>query len=429
MRLRDGLGRVREPDWLAGTATSSLRSVCRARLSEPPQRGLALSRSAPGWNSTRCFRHGAMRVLPERNRALNSAESGFRNAYRLVLVDGRFAPELSRVEGLPAGRLARCHGGGDRGATGSGTSPRSKRRRNTSSRLPRSTPRFSPTASSSMSRRASTSIGRSRSSTWHRASGRLAAHAQPRCGRRRQPRVRSSRPIAGSGSYWRNDVVELRLAEDAELAQGRAHRGSGGGPASRRDADAVLEPRLAARQLYPVAGRPDDTRTRPRSRARARRRIAGSRRVCRCPGARRRTSSPRSTTGAGRRDSRSVQGVAAGRAHGAFQGRIIVRPGAQKIDAHQLSRNLMLGRARRDRHQARTRNLRRRRQVQPRRHGRRSRRGGAVLPARPRHSGRGGAADADRGVCCARRSSGRADPALREHLLVAARPRLAMLEE
>jgi Fe-S cluster assembly protein SufD len=37
------------------------------------------------------------------------------------------------------------------------------------------------------------------------------------------------------------------------------------------------------------------------------------------------------------------KGVAAGRAHGAFQGRITVRPGAQKVDAHQLSRNLVLG--------------------------------------------------------------------------------------
>jgi len=36
------------------------------------------------------------------------------------------------------------------------------------------------------------------------------------------------------------------------------------------------------------------------------------------------------------------KGVAAGRAHGAFQGRIIVRPDAQKVDAHQLSQNLVL---------------------------------------------------------------------------------------
>src|SRR5207237_6567264 len=38
-----------------------------------------------------------------------------------------------------------------------------------------------------------------------------------------------------------------------------------------------------------------------------------------------------------------LKGVATGRAHRAFQGRITVRPGAQKTDAHQLSRNLVLG--------------------------------------------------------------------------------------
>jgi Fe-S cluster assembly protein SufD len=38
----------------------------------------------------------------------------------------------------------------------------------------------------------------------------------------------------------------------------------------------------------------------------------------------------------------TFNGVATGRAHGAFQGRITVRPGAQKVDAHQLSRNLVL---------------------------------------------------------------------------------------
>lgn len=39
-----------------------------------------------------------------------------------------------------------------------------------------------------------------------------------------------------------------------------------------------------------------------------------------------------------------VKGVAADRAHGAFQGKITVHPGAQKVDARQTSRNLILGR-------------------------------------------------------------------------------------
>ncbi len=50
------------------------------------------------------------------------------------------------------------------------------------------------------------------------------------------------------------------------------------------------------------------------------------------------------TISAERGETREIfKGVAAGRAHGAFQGRITVRPGAQKVDAHMLSRNLLLG--------------------------------------------------------------------------------------
>jgi Fe-S cluster assembly protein SufD len=39
-----------------------------------------------------------------------------------------------------------------------------------------------------------------------------------------------------------------------------------------------------------------------------------------------------------------IKGVAAGRGHGAFQGKIVVREGAQQTDARQTSRNLILGR-------------------------------------------------------------------------------------
>ena len=39
-----------------------------------------------------------------------------------------------------------------------------------------------------------------------------------------------------------------------------------------------------------------------------------------------------------------IKGVAAGRGHGAFQGKIVVREGAQRTDARQTSRNLILGR-------------------------------------------------------------------------------------
>jgi Fe-S cluster assembly protein SufD len=46
----------------------------------------------------------------------------------------------------------------------------------------------------------------------------------------------------------------------------------------------------------------------------------------------------------GGKTSELIKGVAAGRGHGAFQGKIIVREGAQQTDARQTSRNLILGR-------------------------------------------------------------------------------------
>ncbi len=48
-------------------------------------------------------------------------EIGFSNtAHRLVLVDGRFAPELSAARRSARRGLARRHGDGDRGAAGAG---------------------------------------------------------------------------------------------------------------------------------------------------------------------------------------------------------------------------------------------------------------------------------------------------------------------
>ena len=62
-------------------------------------------------------------------------------------------------------------------------------------------------------------------------------------------------------------------------------------------------------------------------------------------------------------------------AHGVFQGRIIVRQGAQKTDAKMMTQALLLSDRRRGRQQAGAGDLRRRRAVRPRRHRRRARRG------------------------------------------------------
>ncbi len=84
------------------------------------------------------------------------------------------------------------------------------------------------------------------------------------------------------------------------------------------------------------------------------------------------------------------KGILDGAARGVFNGRIIVDPGAQKTDAKQTNRNLLLSRTRAGQHEAAARDLRRRRQVHPRRDDRPARRGRALLPALARHRrGRG----------------------------------------
>ena len=88
----------------------------------------------------------------------------------------------------------------------------------------RSMRRFSPTALCSMSRPVLSWNGRSRSSIClGRQHRRLAAHPQPR-GRRRGSRATFVESYAGVGDYWRNDVVELRLAAGAELPGLRSSR-------------------------------------------------------------------------------------------------------------------------------------------------------------------------------------------------------------
>jgi Fe-S cluster assembly protein SufD len=148
--------------------------------------------------------------------------------------------------------------------------------------------------------------------------------------------------FTGVGNYWRNDVVELRLAATAELRRvtlveeaaealhfgeavatlGAASRFSDfvlllGGRTVRREATVRSEGEASRCDLsgvFLLAGRQEANIL---------------------------TTADHAAPGGETRE--RFNGVATGRAHGAFQGRIVVRPGAQKVDAHQLSRNLVLG--------------------------------------------------------------------------------------
>ena len=85
------------------------------------------------------------------------------------------------------------------------------------------------------------------------------------------------------------------------------------------------------------------------------------------------------------------KGILDGASRGVFNGRIHVHQGAQKTDAKQTNRNLLLSRRGAGQLQPAARDLRRRRQVHPRLDRRPARRGRDLLPALARHRRGGGA--------------------------------------
>jgi Fe-S cluster assembly protein SufD len=148
---------------------------------------------------------------------------------------------------------------------------------------------------------------------------------------------------AGSGKYWRNDVTAWRLGDGASLTRvalieespEAVHLGEIAvtlGAKARLDGFALLLGGGTVRHEANVT-------------------IAGDKAECRYDGAfvvSGREEANIVTTvdhaAVGGTTTELIKGVAAGRGHGAFQGKIIVREGAQQTDARQTSRNLILGR-------------------------------------------------------------------------------------
>jgi len=147
---------------------------------------------------------------------------------------------------------------------------------------------------------------------------------------------------AGKERYWRNDVVAVRLAASAALSravlveesEAAVHLGQ---------VDATLggDARFTGFALLLGGGT---------VRHEASVRVAGEGAECRLDGAFIVDGAMEANIvtivdhQAPRGQTRElIKGVAAGRGHGAFQGKITVREHAQKVDAHQLSRNLILG--------------------------------------------------------------------------------------
>jgi len=148
---------------------------------------------------------------------------------------------------------------------------------------------------------------------------------------------------AGDGKYWRNDVAAWRLGDGAALTRvalveegtQAVHLGEVAatlGAGAQLDGFALLLGGGTVRHEASVT-------------------LAGDNASCRIDGAflvadqeeaNIVTAIDHAATGG--TTSELIKGVAGGRAHGAFQGRIVVREGAQQTDARQTSRNLILGR-------------------------------------------------------------------------------------
>jgi Fe-S cluster assembly protein SufD len=334
--------RAREPDWLARHRGRSLARF--AELGFPSRRSetwryldLRALEEAP------MLPAGAMRAVAGTATRNQLAEVGFSEAaYRLVLVEGRFAPELSAVDGLPPGIWLGSM------AAAIAERPDLVRPELEASSLDATRPFAALNAAffgDGFVLDVAPGIIFDRPVeivhlAWGETGGSLHTRSLVAIGAGSRASIFET--FAGHRSYWRNDVVELRLAAGAELtrvglveeAADALHFG---------EMLAVLGPasRLANFVLL-LGGRT--------VRHEATVRTEGEATHCALHGAfllsGRQEANIVTTVdhAAPGGETREVfKGVAAGRAHGAFQGRITVRPGAQKVDAHQLSRNLVLG--------------------------------------------------------------------------------------
>ena len=270
-------------------------------------------------------------------------EIGFPDvAHRLVLVDGRLAPGLSTVAGLPPGVWL----GSTRDAV-------------------ESRPDLVATALEALSQDRDQPFAALNAASFddgfvldvapevsleepieiaHVASGGVpvSLHTRSIVMLGRESRARVIETFTGRGRYWRNDVVAARLAAGAALdrvalveeANNAVHLGA-------FDAELGRAARLASFALL-LGG--DTIRHEVVVRA------TGEGTSCGLYGAflatGRRQANLVTTVdhqAAGGETREVFKGVAAGRGHGAFQGRITVRQAAQRVDAHMLSRNLILG--------------------------------------------------------------------------------------
>ena len=339
----EAYGRARhkdDPDWLAGYRNRSLARF--AELGFP-------SRRSEAWRylDLRSLEQRPMLpVGPECTAVTSTArdqltEIGLAEpAYRLVLINGRFSPELSRLDQLPSGvwlgpmataiaerpDLVRP-----------GLEAQSVDRPFASLNAAFFADGFVLDVAPGVALKRPVEIAHLSDDD---TGGSLHTRSLVVAGRGSRATLVES--YTGVGEYWRNDVVELRLSAGSELARVTLIE-EGSEALHFGEILATLDEasRLSSFLLL-LSGRTVRHEATVRS--------DGERSHCELNGAfllsGRQEANILTTVdhAAPGGETREVfKGVATGRAHGAFQGRITVRPGAQKVDAHQLSRNLVLG--------------------------------------------------------------------------------------
>jgi Fe-S cluster assembly protein SufD len=329
-----------DPDWLAGYRNRSLARFAEqgfpSRRSEAWRyldlRSLELRPMLPAGGETAVVTSAVRAQLAE----IGLAEP----AYRLVLVNGSFAPELSRLDHLPPGvwlgpMAAAIAERPD--LVRAGLEAQSLDRAFASLNAAFFADGFVLDVAPGVAlERPVEIVHLSDDNTG------CSLHTRSLVVAGRDSRAALVENYAGLGDYWRNDVVELRLGAGSELARvtlvdEAAEALHFGETLATLDAAS----RLSSFVLL-LGGRT--------VRHEATIRSEGERSRCDLNGAfllsGRQEANILTTVdhvAAGGETREIFKGVAAGRAHGAFQGRITVRPGAQKVDAHQLSRNLVLG--------------------------------------------------------------------------------------
>ncbi len=329
-----------EPDWLARYRNRSLARF--AELGFP-------SRRSEAW------RYLDLRALEQRPMLPTGAPAGAvktavreqlveiglaKPAHRLVLVDGRFAPELSRIGDLPEGVWF--------GPMAAAIAEQPELVRSVLEASSPDTPRPFESLNSAffadgflLDIPAGVVLTQPVEIVHLTADAGGSLHTRGLVTAGAGSRASVIESFAGAGNYWRNDVVELRVAANAELNRvvlleegpDALHLGEVGvslGEEARLSDFVLLLAGRTVRREITVRSEGEKSRCD----------LNGAFLISGRQEANILTTVDHLAPGGETRE--TFKGVAAGRAHGAFQGRITVRPGAQKVDAHQLSRNLVL---------------------------------------------------------------------------------------